>query len=124
MRNFLGQAFSPGDYVFRGAREGNSSSFKFGIVEKVTTGSIGVNWLYRPGAFWFDDPATGKRRWIEGFVYKMDSFGTTKDPNSLFVVDANTASGIVHYCDYWIQEGQLARTGDTFALDRIVRHFK
>jgi hypothetical protein len=124
VRNFLGQVFQPGDYVFRGARDGNSSSFKFGIVQKVTSNSIGVNWLYRPGSFLYDDPVTGKRIWLAGLASKTDSFGTVKDPSSLCIVDAAAAAGIVQYCDFWINEAQLARGGDAFALDRIVRHFK
>lgn len=44
--NWLGQDITAGDFVYRGAREGNSSSFKVGRVVRVNTASdkVTVEW--------------------------------------------------------------------------------
>lgn len=54
--NWMGQEIFVGDYVFRGARDGNTSSFKVGKVlslnhEKQTAR---VNWLFEPMFVWND----------------------------------------------------------------------
>lgn len=56
--NWLGQTVGEvGAYVCRGARDGNTSSFKIGIVEKVSVDSTHglrcrVNWLFEPNERW------------------------------------------------------------------------
>lgn len=118
----MGQPITVGDYVFRGARDGNSSSFKFGVVEKTTSNSIGVNWLYRPGGFWCDHPTRGRIS-FSGLPNKISSFGTVKDASSLCVLPPAEAQAILDYCTFWTDTATLARQGDTFALDKIERHF-
>lgn len=52
MKNWLGQDINTGDYVYRGARDGNSSSFKVGRVHSVDNNVVAVVWLYRPRGEW------------------------------------------------------------------------
>ena len=52
MHNWLNQELHVGDLVYRGARNGNSSSFKIGKIVKITPSGIRVNWVLEPGAVW------------------------------------------------------------------------
>ena len=54
MKNWLGQEIKPGDVVGRGAREGNTSSFKIGVVDVIDDKGIRVNWLYELGIYHVD----------------------------------------------------------------------
>ena len=45
--NWLGQELTVGSKVYRGARDGNTSSFKVGVVTKLEP--FTVNWLFEPG---------------------------------------------------------------------------
>lgn len=47
MRNWTGQKFSIGDHVWRGARDGNTSSYKIGTITKLMPdkGKATVKWL-------------------------------------------------------------------------------
>ena len=47
MRNWTGQHFKVGDKVWRGAREGNTSSYKIGTITKLMPekGKVTVRWL-------------------------------------------------------------------------------
>ena len=45
--NWLGQELTVGSKVYRGARDGNTSSFKVGVVTKLAP--FTVNWLFEPG---------------------------------------------------------------------------
>lgn len=49
MKNWLGQELGPGDLVYRGARDGNTSSFKVGVIVSVSAGKARVLWKYEPG---------------------------------------------------------------------------
>lgn len=89
-KNWIGQTISVGSKVYRGAREGNSSSFKVGVVEKITklekfgfrsAYTARVNWKYAPG-LWF----TGHGYGSEEVVYRQNTYGSP-DLNSLVLVD-------------------------------------
>lgn len=62
LRNWFGQDIQVGDVVFRGARAGNNSDFKIGVVEKLVakdghgTRRVKVNWKYSQGYFWNKSP--------------------------------------------------------------------
>jgi len=42
--NWLGQNIEVGSYVYRGARSGNTSSFKIGVVAKIKGDKVTVKW--------------------------------------------------------------------------------
>ncbi|AYR03245.1 hypothetical protein SEA_KUDEFRE_112 [Gordonia phage Kudefre] len=48
LTNWLGQYFYPGVAVCRGARDGNTSTFKIGVVQKVTGTKVSVKWMFEP----------------------------------------------------------------------------
>lgn len=54
MNNWIGQNIDVGSVVWRGARQGNTSSFKVGQVERVNEqkGVARVRWLFEPGYSW------------------------------------------------------------------------
>lgn len=55
MRNWLGQKIAVGDVVGRGARDGNSSSFKLGVVDAIDDKGVRVHWLYEKCVRWVRD---------------------------------------------------------------------
>lgn len=79
--NWLGQKLHVGDHVYRGARDGNSSSFKVGVVTKLD--KFTVNWLYEPDGMW--QGPRGDQKWVS-YIRKMDSVGRP-DPDSCVLVD-------------------------------------
>lgn len=50
--NSWGQEISVNTLVYRGARLGNSSEFKAGVVESIKDGKPRVRWLYRASTRW------------------------------------------------------------------------
>jgi hypothetical protein len=60
--NWLGQTLEVGSYVYRGARDGNTSTFKLGIITKMTpvkNGKARVKWIATYGSYRkpkMDDP--------------------------------------------------------------------
>ncbi|AXQ64465.1 hypothetical protein L3Y19_gp122 [Gordonia phage Neville] len=58
IQNWLGQYFSVGNRVCRGARDGNTSSFKVGIVVGINAEkrNVRVHWVAKP-AGWRDEHA-------------------------------------------------------------------
>ena len=123
--NFMGQNINPGDYVFRGAREGNSSSFKMGRVEDVKPdGSVRVHWMVCPGGFYMIDPVTKERLWRMNLPQATDSHGTIKDISGLCVLDQSAGAAIIAHRDHWVDEVKRAHNGDLGALDRILTNFK
>lgn len=54
MRNWLGQLLVEGAPVYRGARQGNSSEFKVGVIQKLheDKGKVTVKWLWECGYHW------------------------------------------------------------------------
>jgi hypothetical protein len=88
--NWLGQTIKVGSLVYRGAREGNTSSYKVGIVEKITErqqsgyGSdyiARVNWRFAPG-LWFKGQGFGS----EKVVYSQNTYGSP-DLNTVVLID-------------------------------------
>src|SRR6478735_6675436 len=72
LSNWLGQTLEVGDWVYRGARDGNSSSFKIGVITKIDEGrnKVRVNWLYEPLTLWDVD-----KNMVDA-VRKMNSAGS------------------------------------------------
>ena len=90
MRNWLGQDIQVGSIVYRGARAGNTSEYKVGVVESLDEdkGKARVHWRFDPYSyFWRTDPA-GNRERIKSAVGRMDGRGSP-DINSLVVLDVN-----------------------------------
>lgn len=52
IRNSWGQKIEVGTFVYRGARLGNSSDYKAGVVESIKDGKPRVRWLYRSNGRW------------------------------------------------------------------------
>lgn len=52
--NWMGQEIFVGDYVFRGARDGNTSSFKVGRVLSINAEkkTARIEWLFEPSYDW------------------------------------------------------------------------
>jgi hypothetical protein len=77
MRNWLGQEINVGGYVYRGARQGDSSEYKIGIVTKVTesTRKVTVKWFARPSSIsLYGDQGKVIKVGVVGYV---DSSGTS-----------------------------------------------
>lgn len=64
MRNWAGQQIEPRAVVWRGARDGNTSSFKIGIVEKIDEGkgNARVRWLFEHRHM-YATPPIGSLKW-------------------------------------------------------------
>jgi hypothetical protein len=123
--NFMGQKINPGDYVFRGARSGNTSEFKMGrVVDVKPDGSVRVHWLVGPGGFWFVDPVTQKRHMRSGLPHTLDSYGTIKDVSGLCVLSQSDGAAILSFRDYWERESKRAHNDDFGAVQRILDYFK
>jgi hypothetical protein len=75
--NWLGDEFEVGDWVFRGARDGNSSSFKVGQVVKVDDKGVRIHWKYEPAHVWTTKHTSSIRA-----VSRLDNYGRP-DVNSL-----------------------------------------
>lgn len=100
MFNWLGQDIVPGVYVYRGAREGNYSSFKMGRVRKVNEDKqkVTVDWLAQPESLWLVDDnnvdivvdTIGKPRWAKS---------GTSDINTMVVIDSATAERAIAYSE-------------------------
>lgn len=54
LKNWLNQDINVGDIVYRGAREGNTSSFKIGRVKKINDDSrnVTIGWIIVEGNDW------------------------------------------------------------------------
>jgi hypothetical protein len=61
VRNWLGQNIEVGSVVGRGARQGNTSDFKLGVVTKLDEPNekARVQWRYESSRMWHNEP-TGK----------------------------------------------------------------
>lgn len=94
LRNWLGDPIEAGDIVYRGARDGNSSSFKIGVVQSVNEqkGTVRVRYLLEDGMHFFLDtsnPGYNGKPSYERLPYKyryVDSVGTLS-PESLVRLD-------------------------------------
>lgn len=97
MKNWLGQDIGPGSIVYRGARDGNSSSFKIGVVDYVTerNSTARVIWKFGPSYWsWLRDKAIAKglgRQYDDAMkIAKLDSKGSPS-LDTLVVVDVDLA---------------------------------
>jgi len=53
MQNGWGQEIKVGDVVYRGARQGNSSEYKLGVVQSVNPGkNPRVKWIFESSIKW------------------------------------------------------------------------
>lgn len=97
LKNWLSQPLQVGTPVYRGARDGNSSSFKVGRIVKVddVKNTVRVHWLYEQGGlYWYHNEVLP----IEDFggfepVRRLDSQGSP-DINSLCVISEETMSDL------------------------------
>lgn len=89
--NWLGQEIKKGTPVYRGARDGNSSSFKVGVVKAVYVkeehgGSLHftakVEWAFEPGVRWDINK-------YENYVRRIASVGYPSI-DSIVVIDVDT----------------------------------
>lgn len=87
--NWLGETIRVGDHVYRGARQGNASTFKVGTVEKITRRTqpnfssdyvVRVNWRFSPG-LWLSIPGEDR----VSNVYRHNTYGNP-DLNTLVLV--------------------------------------
>lgn len=90
MKNWLGQDIVPGAVVYRGAREGNTSSFKIGVVESVNEdkGIARVAWKYDPRGYFYRRDSQGNSERITAPISRMSSSGSPSI-DSLVVVDVD-----------------------------------
>ena len=94
MINWLGQMLEVGDAVYRGAREGNGSTYKVGFVSKLNedTQKVTVTWLYEPGNKWIKEDVHQLRLVTQTVPcpvrtgYKLPSVGTS-NVNTLVQID-------------------------------------
>lgn len=82
--NWLGQKIGVGDIVGRGARDGNTSSFKIGRVLSFNIDKqiAKINWLYEPTDWWKIEK--GEPAWTE-----INSQGSP-NVDTLFLLDPAT----------------------------------
>lgn len=90
--NWLGQEIKLGSLVYRGAREGNTSSYKVGVVEKITRrtepkfGSeyfLRVNWRFAPGLWFYSSGVKS-----ENVVYRQNTYGNPDLNTCVLVPDS------------------------------------
>lgn len=91
MKTWAGQFLIEGSIVGRGARDGNTSSFKVGVVERFYPegDKVRVHWLFERGYQFAQVDANTRIR--EEVPWELDSHGTC-DVNSLFVLPLATLS--------------------------------
>lgn len=84
MKNSWGQTLKVGDVVYRGARQGNSSEYKVGVVESLKPGKPPrIRWKYEASIQWIR--IDGEQLRLPS-LWKMDSAGSPSI-ESLVVVD-------------------------------------
>ena len=83
MRNWLGQEFAEGQVVYRGARDGNTSTFKIGYVSHLNEDKNTVS------AFWIFEQSGGRRVPEQSFVGTK----STCNKDTLVVVDRSVLVG-------------------------------
>lgn len=70
--NGWGQEIRVGDFVYRGARLGNGSEFKAGLVQEIKDGKPVVNWMYKSNGRWIS--IKGERVLVP-YIYRDKSPG-------------------------------------------------
>lgn len=115
MLNWLGQDVKVGSVVFRGARQGNSSSHKIGVVESINTETrkARVAWKYECGGQWIR-PDQDKQYFIE-VPYKLsDKSKGSPDVGPLVVVP----HGLLTSAENMIKGAEMAKV-QKVPLDEI-----
>ncbi len=85
MINSWGQEIKVGSVVYRGARQGNSSEYKVGVVESLKPGKPPrVKWMYESSARWVR--VDGKQVLVPS-IWAMGNSSGSPSPDSLVVVD-------------------------------------
>lgn len=87
MRNWLGQELAAGKLVYRGARDGDSSSFRVGQIMQVNneTRKVRVKWLHDQGVDWKN---RGQKHHIETpIAVKPRTKESTVDGETLVLID-------------------------------------
>lgn len=90
--NWAGMTMLVGDYVWRGARDGNTSTFKIGQIESIKDGKPRVSWKYTQRGLWGGRelppiaPEVGGRNWGLDLVVRLDSKGSP-DTDSLVPIE-------------------------------------
>jgi hypothetical protein len=74
LTNWLGQELRVGDWVYRGARRGNFSSFKIGIITKIDNTIVTVNWRAEPGGGGGWKPLDSTSRSDYNTLVRLDDF--------------------------------------------------
>jgi hypothetical protein len=113
MKNWLGQRIKVGDVVWRGARDGNTSSFKVGRVIESENDRVRVHWLYEN--LW-------RRLGTEFFVMptRIDSKGLLKSADSLVVIHPD----LLAYAEIWNERvSEYNATGDESVLTMFINEF-
>ncbi|QDH85100.1 hypothetical protein SEA_DARDANUS_63 [Gordonia phage Dardanus] len=84
MKTWTGQYLMEGHTVGRGARDGNTSTFRLGVIERLIEdkGKVRVHWLYERRTKWVGERPD--REAVE-YAHEVDSHGTC-DVHSLFHV--------------------------------------
>ena len=102
MRNWAGQEIKPGVTVWRGARDGNTSSFKIGTVVGVNEdkGVAKVNWLFEEVWNYWPEQYLNKREYENLIrVQRMDSTGSPSI-DTLAVIDIDLEE-LGRHADEW-----------------------
>jgi hypothetical protein len=86
MKTIWGHEISVGTVVYRGARSGNASEYKVGVVQSFSKGKPRVNWLFEQSGkwFWIGD----KRVWYAYPSALKNSFGSPA-PESIIPIDVD-----------------------------------
>lgn len=85
MKNSWGQEIEVGSVVYRGARQGNSSEYKVGVVESLKPGKPPrVKWQFESTVQWIR--VDGEQVLVPA-IWKMRSSAGSPSPDSLVVVD-------------------------------------
>ena len=102
LRNWLGHPIEPHDIVYRGAREGNSSSFRVGIVLAVGPRKVRVRWCVEQGSSYMRGlvgPIQSPEPW-----HRLDLVGTC-DVDTLVHVDTVRMDSAVLRAIHEVEDG-------------------
>ena len=104
--------------VYRGARDGNSSTFKVGVVESVKDRTARVHWKYEPSYAW--RKVNGEAQRVNNVVGELDSKGSPSI-DSLVVLPADALAYLdqaAYLVLQWKNEGMPTETLRTM-LDNL-----
>lgn len=121
VKNWLGQEIVPGVVVYRGARDGNYSSYKIGVVESVdpAKSTARVAWKFEPGRVW--RKVNGQNEYLRNVPAQMDSKGSPSI-DSLIVIDRKLMERLesaTYFLRMW-KDGSLSNDKIKDTLDSIL----